>query len=68
MTLWTCGAFTFAARLRENCVKCAGKGCLCCDQKGTHAEREAKFQRENVYGAFVINQAMWARPGKKEIA
>ena len=66
MTLWACGTFTYAARLRENCVKCGGKGCLCCQDKGTHAEANAKHQRENVYGAFVENQKMWSRQGKQE--
>lgn len=62
-----CGAWTYKARLRDTCCRCVGKGCSCCGQTGEHTEREAKFQRDNVHGAFVINQAMWAR-GRKESA
>lgn len=64
MTIHACGTFTFAARLRENCIPCSGKGCTCCGQTGEHTEPGAKHQRVNVHGAFAENQKMWAR-GKK---
>ena len=51
-----CGAWTYAARLRESCNTCVGKGCDCCKNTGEHTEHGAKFQRTNVNGDFVTNK------------